>query len=389
MKKLYVSFILTFIVTALSAQMTTENITWGGQQREYLKYVPQSCNNGEASSVLFCLHELGATALECYETLNANQFAEEMGWIMIFPQALEGSALGYNVGSFWNVGITATVYGMPISINADVDDSGLMLAILDELETAYNVQSDSVFFAGFSLGGFMCQRIAIEHGDRINAIASVSGTIGNDFASATPVDNVNVLHIHGTADDVVSYDNAEFTYPQIGTFSAGLGAEATVEFWRSFNHCLDEAVVENYPDIQNDGLTFELHTFLNGDADSRVALMKVNGGQHAWYTQETNDVDYAQEIFKFFTNTMDPTGINANYANNAVKVYPNPARGLVNINIDGESTLWVKVFDVFGREVLNQCISTSVLDLSSLPNGIYGLRLVGKQSYSAKIMVSK
>jgi poly(3-hydroxybutyrate) depolymerase len=40
------------------------------------------------------------------------------------------------------------------------------MAILDSLENNMNINTDSVFFMGFSMGGFMSNRMAIEHGDR-------------------------------------------------------------------------------------------------------------------------------------------------------------------------------------------------------------------------------
>ena len=74
--------------------------------------------------------------------------------MIVIPQAInEGN------GTMWNAAL------MP----SDIDDSGFLMALLDSLAVQYPVNQDSIFFTGFSMGGFMSHRMAIEHGDRINA----------------------------------------------------------------------------------------------------------------------------------------------------------------------------------------------------------------------------
>jgi len=214
------------------------------------------------------------------------------------------------------------------TVNPDADDSGFLMATLATLEEEYNLEQDSLFFAGFSLGACMSHRMAIEHGERINAIAAVSGVVGNDMDEMTPAANVNVLEIFGTSDEMISYDNAEISLQSYGTHSIGLPAEATVEYWRAFNQCADEPVFEEYPDTHNDGLTFEMFSYLDGQNDSHVGFIKVNDGMHRWYSGNTNDIDYTEEIIKFFTGTIDVTDVEE-LAETALNVYPNPAKDFI------------------------------------------------------------
>ena len=112
-----------------------------------------------------------------YDNMNAfsgigfNYVADLFGWIVITPQALDAVVLGQNFGAAWNSGAGAenVVYNNinlgNIILNEDVDDSGFLMAVLDSLENNFNINTDSVFFTGFSLGGFMCNRIAAEHSD--------------------------------------------------------------------------------------------------------------------------------------------------------------------------------------------------------------------------------
>src|SRR5574344_417823 len=271
MKKVFTFLFVALLTCSVWAQtQTPKTITWGDSVRNYLEYVPASYNISTPAPVLFCLHGLGDDMTNFANSIRFNTIADAHGWIIITPQPLTATIpLAGSIGTAWNSGISATVPIIgDVVINQNVDDVGFLMAILDDLIATYNIDTRNVFVTGFSMGGFMSNRLAIERSDRINAIASVSGTIGNVVSSATPTANVSAMHIHGTADSTVSYANADFAMSGM-SFSIGLGAEATVEFWRSFNQCDATPIVTNYENTMNDGLTFEKYMYENGNNNSK------------------------------------------------------------------------------------------------------------------------
>lgn len=352
-----------------------KTLTWGGHQRQYLEYVPSTYSAETPAPVLFMLHGLGDDATNFFNATNVRATAEQRGWIVVCPQALDFNLQtplgGYDFGTSWNAGITVTVqlelYGMPfnfdVTVNPDADDSGFLMATLETLGEEYTIEPDSVFFAGFSLGACMSHRMAIEHGERINAIAAVSGVVGNDMQNLIPAAHVDVLEIFGTSDEMISYDNAEISLQSYGTHSIGLPAEATVEYWRDFNQCSETAIFEEYPDLVNDGLTFEMYSYLDGTNDSRVGFIKVNNGLHRWYLGGNNDIDYTEEIAKFFTGTIDVTDI-AEQNEGSLSLYPNPATNFIFV----ETQNAVNIYDLCGKLVLQ---GSGRIDVSSLPEGMY------------------
>ena len=394
MKKLFLSIIFAVTALMLNAQ-EIKTTTWNGVERRYLEYVPATYDASTPSPVLFCLHGLGQDCQTVFNQSHFYEIAEEKGWILVYPEALDYTVEiplvgSYDFGNAWAAGVTITVsitvYGIPISydftLNGTVDDSGFLNSLIDEMGNNYNIDADSIFFAGISLGGFMCHRMAIEHGERINGIASVSGLVGTDMENLTPAANVNVLEVFGTADATIDYENATIERMGYGPFVVGLPAEQTTEWWRSFNHCDETPVFEQYPDTQNDGLTFEMYSYLNGDNNSRVSFMKVINGEHAWYSGESYDVDYETEIYRFFTNSLDVTGVNENVCN-AMNVYPNPANDFIFINLNESSE--ISIFDLLGNEVLHT-ITNGKVDVSSLKNGIYFLKADGK---TEKVLIDR
>lgn len=70
------------------------------------------------------------------------------------------------------------------------------------------------------------------------------------------------------------------------------------------------------------------------------------------------------------------TGINSAESTAEFAVYPNPFSDFVTIKFRVEKLLNIQLLDVFGRIILEQSVNSNVsLDLSSLPTGIYIVRV--------------
>ena len=353
MKKILTFTILLTIVLFGNLSAQVQHFTWQGTEREYLVRTP--ANYDGTLPVLFFLHGLGDNITRCDQEFNFGQIAEEFGWTIVVPQARN---LG--MGNMWNVGMT----------NSDVDDAGFLLALLDSLTAQYQLDPDSVFFTGFSMGGFMTHRLAIEHGDRITACAPVSGLIYTAQASLTPVAPVRMLHIHGTNDNVVGYNG----YSSAFGMTLGLGVDAILNYWQNTNGCAGEPTIDTLPDIKNDGLRFIRYTYNCG---TDLQHLKVVGGTHTWYDDQF-DVDYKNVIYEFFTGRCAPSGI-PDRKTGQLQVWPNPMNGVLNIQMpDSESPAKdIKVYDVYGKLVdvvetrRAASVQTVQINLSHHPDGIY------------------
>ena len=353
-KILTISFLLViYWVGTLSAQI--QHFTWQGVQRDYLVRIP--ANHDGTLPVLFFLHGLGDNITNYNQELNFGQIAEEFGWAIVVPQARN---LG--MGNMWNVGMT----------NSDVDDAGFLMALLDSLTVQYQLDPDSVFFTGFSMGGFMTHRMAIEHGDRITACAPVSGLIYTAQASLTPVAPVRMLHIHGTSDNVVGYNG----YSSAFGMNLGLGVDAILDYWQNANGCSGEPAIDTLPDLKNDGLRFIRYTYNCG---TDLQFLKVVGGTHNWYNSTQHDVGYKEAIYEFFTGHNLPSSI-PDRKTGQLRVWPNPTNGILNIQMpDSDSQAnGIQVYDVYGKLVdvvvganNDSPTQTAQIDLSRYTDGVY------------------
>ncbi len=393
MKKSFTIIALLISVCIYAQNHVTRTLSWDGVQRQYLEYVPTIYNPENPAPVIFCLHGLGDNMTN-FSGVGFDNVADQKGWIVITPQALDATVpIVGNIGAAWNSGAAAEFPYIGYTIvNEGVDDSGFLMAVLDSLENHYNINTDSVFFMGFSLGGFMTNRMAIEHGDRINGVVSVSGTIGTEMIAITPVTNVNTMHIHGTADATIAYADAGLD-TGMGVYSIGLGAEQTTDFWRNFNVCNVDPIITNFPDTHADGKTFERYLYEGGNNESRSALIKVYEGDHEWYYLPQNDIDYTTEIFKFLTNTMDfPSGLCNNMFISDFNIYPNPADNVITVKVENFIDCELVVMDITGKILLKSELSNQEtnFDISAFSEGMYIVRInENGKSYESKLIITR
>ena len=359
---LKISLLSAILMLCGSLFSQIQTFDWQGTQRQYLIKMPSV--NRETIPVLYFLHGLGDNITRLDNEFHFQQVADEFQWAVVIPQALSQSG-----ATMWNAGLMAS----------SIDDSGFLMALLDSLAVQYPINLDSVFFTGFSMGGFMTHRMAIEHGDRITACAPVSGLITHSMSNqtATPV---RMLHIHGTTDPVVGYDgNSQYFGGNLG-----LSVEAILNYWKNANHCVAEPVIDTFPDLQNDGLRFVRYTY---DGDAELQHIKVIGGNHTWYMSENQyDIGYLTEIHKFFTIDNGNDGV-AKSESNSMRIWPNPTSGRFTMEV--EAAMDIEVMEMQGRSVAKYALKagSNSIDLGHLPEGLYFIK--GENGAVTKVLLSK
>jgi hypothetical protein len=79
-------------------------------------------------------------------------------------------------------------------------------------------------------------------------------------------------------------------------------------------------------------------------------------------------------------------GLN-NYAINSVKLYPNPAKSVVNFSSLSDAVLQVSIYDILGKEVLRSESVQSQLNISVLNPGMYFVRMTQGINTSTKKLI--
>jgi len=358
-----IAVLLMLIMSGTALQAQIQNFQWQDTQRQYIVKTPSSIDR--PLPIVFFLHGLGDNVTNVNNSFNLSYVANYYNWVVVAPQALN-----QGMGTMWNAGL----------MSSTIDDSGFLMALLDTLSTQYSIDQDSVFFTGFSMGGFMTHRMAIEHSDRINACAPVSGLITNSLANQVPPAPVRMLHIHGTSDDVVGYNG----YSQYFGMTLGLGVDAIIDYWKMSNSFNTDVVIDTLPDLKNDGLRFISYKY---DCETELEHLKVVGGTHDWYVSSQNDVGYMEYIHDFFVGKADDGVEDYGQENIGISVAPNPTTGIVNVNVDKATE--IEIIDINGKVMSKRWVDSGAtqIDLGDIPNGVYFVRT--QDGKAEKVLMNK
>jgi len=273
----------------------TRSLPVNSTERSYLVHVPTKYNPKKPTPVVLVYHGAMTNGAIMTAFSGLNKKADDAGFIAVYPN---GNGEG-KLMLLWNSG---GLRGK--SLNEKFDDVAFTAALLDDLATVANVDTQRIFATGISNGGMMCYRLAAELSDRIAAIAPVAGTM------AIPEPHlkrpVPVMHFHGTDDKLVPYSGADARARLIVPFRS---VDETMQIWAKLDGCPDEPAVVDLPDRANDGTTVQRKTWGPGRDGAEVVLFVIDGGGHTWPGQpriveflgkSSKDISANDLIWEFF-----------------------------------------------------------------------------------------
>ncbi len=194
-------------------------VSFGGA-RPFKLFVPSTYNSSFPAPLILALHGYSQTGDKFEKYLNLKAVAEARGILYVHP---DGTA--DKTGTrFWNATPECCDFHSP-----KVNDDGYLMSIIDEVSKNYAVDLDRIYIIGHSNGGFMANRMACKHADRIAAVVSLAGGSFVQPSMCNPSAPINVLEIWGTKD--VTYKGNHMMGKVIP------GAAKTAAIWGALNHC--------------------------------------------------------------------------------------------------------------------------------------------------------
>lgn len=364
MKK--ITLVLSFlgITASVFAQSQLRTLSHGGVERQYKLYVPAAYGPGDKVPLVFVLHGLGDN-MNNMEQVGMTLIADTANFIVITPQAvadpLVTTFLGVE-GTAWNSGAGASVPGFTYYPNQNINDVGFIDTLIAVTASEYDIDHRRVYVCGFSMGGFMSNRLACELNNKIAAVAPVAATIG-DGITCTPGRAVPHISFHGTADATVGYDTAGF----------GTSVPEMLNFWANNNGCTTPDTLP-VPDVANDGLTVEHIVYNNCSADAELEHFKVFGADHTWLGPN-NDIFYTAEIWKFFRRFVHPDqtlAVNSPTPLSESRVSPNPAASGAELSLmQADASVQALIMSLTGVIISKSWVNDSKLRLPELSQGVY------------------
>ena len=176
----------------LSASVQRATIQVGRMNRSYLFYAPRDLPANPP--LVFALH--GATQnagrMRVSTGFEFERLADAHGFIVIYPD-------GYR--NHWNDCRKAASYA---ARTENINDEAFILALIERFHSTLNADQTRVFVMGYSNGGHMAYRLALEMPERITAIAAVAANMPTDDncdcrKSGRPIP---VMIMNGTKDPI-------------------------------------------------------------------------------------------------------------------------------------------------------------------------------------------
>lgn len=173
-----------------------------GGARPAIVYRPFDYDPGVAYPLVVLLHGYATNAFVEDAFFGTSARVDTRGYLLVTPEG----TLDPEGKQYWNAGACCAFGPSP------PDDVAYLTGLVDEIQSAYHVDSRRIFVIGHSNGGAMAMKLACDAPSRFAAITSLAG-IAPEHASECPASpsRVSVLDIHGDADDVVLYDGTTTT----------------------------------------------------------------------------------------------------------------------------------------------------------------------------------
>ena len=302
----FVAFIYLFYVPGpqkpiLSADVLSQKITIGNKVRTYLSYVPKSLVKNTKPGLVIVLHGSGIDGAKIREWTGYefDQMADVNGFIVLYPDGYKNN---------WNDSRKSASYPAK---KENIDDVGFINALIKTCESTYGTDPLKTYAFGYSNGGEMAYRLAIEEPNLLSAITTISANLptADNFNAKIGDISTRIMMVNGTNDPIVPYDGGKiFLFGQ--DFGKVISAPATAEIFAEASQAIkdDKSIRLAHQDEKDRGSVDRLVWLKNGQPV--IELYTVTGGGHVIPQQVakmprflgkiTSDFDAPKEAVKFF-----------------------------------------------------------------------------------------
>ena len=151
-----------------------------------------------ATPLIVSLHGFGGDSAYQSAYVPLHERANSDGFALLLPNGARGG----DGNRFWNPTDHCCEGG-----KTGEDDVAFLTELVAEARKIGAI--GPVYFFGYSNGGFMSHHMACKGLPGLRAVASLAGTSNVEDSSCEGAHPVSVLHIHGTADDVILFEGDE------------------------------------------------------------------------------------------------------------------------------------------------------------------------------------
>lgn len=237
--------------------------------RPYSLRVPEDAQAQVAPlPLVLLLHGFGGTGAFQDFLFDVSAGQEKNGFLLALPNG----TVDEQGRRFWNGSEGCCA---PADAAIEVDDVAYLRAVIEDVGTRFQVDPSRIFVVGYSNGGFLSLRMACEASDVVTGVVSVAGAAFDDFSRCPSGASVPVLQLHGTEDEVISFDGGRTRY---GPYPGAL--ETTARFARR-NGCASSRTLGERLDLEQvEGSETVPEAWVGCPRTGAVELWRMEGVDH-------------------------------------------------------------------------------------------------------------
>jgi polyhydroxybutyrate depolymerase len=251
----------------LAATFQRSTIRVGELERTYAFFVPEQLP--EKSALLFVLHgsTQNAEDIRLFTGYEFERLATANGLIVVYPE-------GY--AKNWNDCRKSAPYEAKA---LDINDVAFLHALIDQFRRDFIIDRTRVFAVGYSSGGQMVYRLALESRSEISAIAAIGASLptADNSDCHEPRQPLPVLIMNGTADPISPFEGGEvsfFGFRSRGTVRSSI--ETARYFARMAGHDIEPTEINH----QTPEPPYVKQQVWQSAGKAEVVLYSVIGGGH-------------------------------------------------------------------------------------------------------------
>ena len=290
----------------LHGNMQHHALSFDGRDRNFLFYLPAQLRRG--APVVLVLHgSRGSGERIRHATAHAfDALADQHGFIAVYPDAYE---------KYWN---DCRATGDYAARQLDIDDTGYIRSLLAFLQKQHGIDPGRVFAVGYSDGGQMSLRLAMETPELIRGAAAIGASMPaqNNLACKPAGKAVAVMLINGTNDPVNPFDGGEVGWMErFGRRGLVKSSFESAEYWAGLAGYHEAPFQHRYPDSVPEDGSVATRIVWTHPGQPEISLITVHGGGHTIphpdkrfprFLGSTNrDFLAADEIWRFLQRELD------------------------------------------------------------------------------------
>jgi polyhydroxybutyrate depolymerase len=229
------------------------------------------------------------------------RLADEHGFIVVYPD-------GYK--NHWNDCRKAASYA---ARKKNIDDEAFILALIEHFHSSFRADRKRVFVMGYSNGGHMAYRLALEMPERITAIAAVA-------ANLPPDDNcdckksgrsIPVMIMNGTKDPINPDGGGKISIFGFGNRGMVISSRKSAEYFARLDSQDGAPEISKLSSTNHDDHTFVEKLEWNAPGKPEVILESIHAGGHVvpqpvfkaprFLGLTTHVINGPEEIWNFFS----------------------------------------------------------------------------------------